>query len=169
MKGSWLLAPVLVSVLAAVEAPTGRVPSEPKAPLMVVLQRVDDALAEKDVDAAVRTWNDAYRAALASRRWEHFVAVGDAYRRIGEIAVFPATFDTKAREIYLSALWRARQEESLDGVLRVSEALAALGDGAGVEQGVRIAEALASLDSDAQADVRAFAVRVAELLPPRGE
>jgi hypothetical protein len=37
-------------------------------------------------------------------------------------------FDAAARQCYLGALFRAREQRSVEGVLRVAEALAQLGD-----------------------------------------
>jgi 16S rRNA (cytosine967-C5)-methyltransferase len=60
----------------------------------------------------------------------------------------------KGRRIYLAALFRARQQESLDGVLRTAEAFAGLGDRELVDRCLRIAESLAARVPDAQARER---------------
>jgi len=93
---------------------------------------------------------------------DRLVATGDAYRRIGHFAGRHEPFDAKAREIYLAALFRARQQESFDGVLVAGEAFAALGDREMVQQVVRMAQALAGRDAERQAGVRVFAARVAD-------
>ena len=130
-------------------------------PWEIHIQKVDEALAERNADAAVRAWHDAYIAALGSWRWEGMVAVGDAYLRIGEGPVSRHASQAKARQIYLAALFRAHQQVSLDGVLRAAEAFADLGDREVVEQSIRIAERLAEQDGDPQAGnrVRTFAER----------
>src|SRR5213594_3970757 len=79
------------------------------------LQKVDAALARNDVNDAESAWREAYAAALKSRHWEGLVAVGDAYRRLGDRAGFHNTSDAKARETYLAALFRARSQGSLEG------------------------------------------------------
>src|SRR2546422_3201841 len=109
------------------------------------LTTVDDAVGESDVPVAVLRWRDAYAAALRSRHWEGLVAVGDVYRRLGGLGGFKKAAEVKARTIYLAALFRARQEASLDGVLRAAEAFAELGDAPVVEQCLKLARPLASL------------------------
>jgi hypothetical protein len=90
------------------------------------------------------------------------LAAGDATRRIGDIPRPQDAAQATAREIYRSALRRARQQESLEGVLQATEALAAVEDHEGVKEGMRIAKALAGSDPEAQADVRATASRVGD-------
>lgn len=126
-------------------------------------RRVGEALALKDVGAAERAWHEAYRAAISARRWDGFAAVGDAYLRIGEVVGTRLIPEAKARQLYLAALFRAREQGSLDGVLRSAEAFAALGDREIAGQGLRIAEGLAASERDPQtrARVRALADRLA--------
>jgi len=125
------------------------------------LQRVDDALARNDLAGAEMLWREAYAAALKSRHWEGLVAVGDAYRRLGERAGFHGTSDAKARETYLAALFRARSQGSLEGVLRAAQGFADLGDHGIVEQCIRVAHGVAARSRDPRAEdrVRAFAER----------
>jgi hypothetical protein len=125
------------------------------------LQRVDDALARNDLAGAEGFWREAYTAALKSRHWEGMVAVGDAYRRIGARAGFRAIADAKARETYLAALFRARSQDSVEGVLRAAQGFADLGDHAIVEQCLRVAQNVAAQSKDprAGARVRMFAER----------
>jgi len=135
------------------------------APWTVHLRGVDEALAQKNVSAAEQAWHNAYGAALGSRRWEGLIEVGDAYLRIGEVAKGRKAAEARARRCYLAALFRARNEGSLDGVLRAAEAFAALGDREVVEQGIRMAERLAGRTREALAleQVRVFKARVAGL------
>ncbi len=140
------------------------------APWTIHLRRVDEALAQKNVSAAEQAWHDAYGAALGSRRWQGLIAVGDAYLQIGETAKGRKAAEARARKLYLAALFRARNEGSLDGVLRVAEAFAALGDREVVDQSLRIAERLATRSQDAQANARVQAFQEqlsARLLRPR--
>ena len=125
------------------------------------LQRVDDALARNDLAGAEMLWCEAYAAALKSRHWEGLVAVGDAYRRLGARAGFHKTSDAKARETYLAALFRARSQESLEGVLRAAQGFADLGGHDIVEQCIRVARGVAARSRDPRAEdrVRIFAER----------
>lgn len=118
------------------------------APWAVPVSKVDEALAQKNVSAAEEAWLDAFVSALRSQRWEGLVEVGDAYVRLGKLAGFHTASETKARRIYSAALFRARQQGSLDGVLRVTEAAAALGARDVTEQGLRIADDLAARAPD---------------------
>jgi hypothetical protein len=76
---------------------------------------------------AATEWREAYREALRSRRWETLLEVGD---RAAEIAAREASpeFRAEARRAYLAALFRARALRSAEGVRRVAEAFASLGD-----------------------------------------
>jgi hypothetical protein len=125
------------------------------------LARVDDAVGKKDLFRALSLWREAYSAALRSRHWEGLVAVGDAHRRLGDLGGFRKAAEAKARAIYVAALFRARQEASLEGVLRTAEAFVELGDALVVEQCLDLARPLAAEVRDERAEqrVRAFAER----------
>ncbi len=132
-------------------------------PWAAPIQQMDEALARKDIGGAERAWHAAYLAALAGRRWEGRLAVGEAYLRIGDAAKGPRTAAAKARANYIAALFLAREQRSLDGVLRVTEAFAALGDREVVDACLRIADrlALGGGDPRAPARVRAFREQLA--------
>ncbi len=123
------------------------------------IQRMDEALARKDIGGAERAWHAAYVTALANRRWDGRVAVGDASLRIGETAGAPKTAQARARANYMAALFQARSQGSLEGVLRVTEAFAALGDREVVDGCLRIAEAMPGEGRDPQARERVRAFR----------
>ncbi len=127
------------------------------------LRAVDDALARRDLAGATRAWNQAYQAAVASWRWDGMLEVGSASLRIAELSGAHQVAAATARNSYLAALFRARQQDSVDGVLRAAEAFAALGDRDVVEQSLQLARALAAetRDPQAAARVRAFAARLA--------
>jgi hypothetical protein len=127
----------------------------------VQLAKVEQALDGNDLAQAALLWRDAYAAALRSRHWQGMVAVADAYRRLGDLGGFREASRSKACESYRAGLFRARQEESLDGVLRVAEAFAELDDRGVVEQCIRIARSIAAQGRDANgvARVRGFAER----------
>lgn len=124
------------------------------------IHAVDDALAKGNVAAAARAWRQAYIVALGSRRWEGLVEVARADLRLGAASGSRRESERRARALYLSALFRARQEGSVDGVLRAAEGFAALGDREVVEQSIRLAERLAAKAADHQAPdrVRAFKI-----------
>jgi hypothetical protein len=153
---------VAAVVVAAVF--TGTVPVEAQTeavdPWSVHLRRADEALARNDLSGAVRARRDAYGAALGARqRWDGMLEVGALARRIGAAAGTWQQGSAQARQAYLIALVRARQQQSLDGVLRTIEAFAELGDTAVVLQGLHAAKQLAA----ARPSDTAAADRVQEL------
>jgi hypothetical protein len=96
------------------------------------LTAVDAAIAGKDQGRAIGEWRDAYGVALGSRRWDAMADVGDAAVRIdtlvGRPAGNPTGFRAEARQAYLRALFQARHQHSSEGIERVAQAFAALGD-----------------------------------------
>jgi hypothetical protein len=107
------------------------------------LDRVESALAKGDADAAVAAWHGAYADALRSRGWPRMIDIGDLSLRIGEASGARAPALARARQSYLIALFRARREGALDGLLRAAEAFAVLGDRDVVEHALDLAEPLA--------------------------
>jgi len=89
---------------------------------------VDEALARGDVSDAVRSWQDAYGVAVASRRWEALLAAGDAFVKIGQVSGQSEGARPNARHAYMAALMQAERHHSVAGVLAVGRAFAALGD-----------------------------------------
>jgi hypothetical protein len=139
---------VLSSALmgGAVHVSRGIGPSAPRggaAPWAAHVAAVDAALTAGDVAAALSAWHAAYGAALGSRRWDGFADTGDAYLRIGRASSTPARAVPRARDLYLSALFRARDAGSLDGVLRMAAAFDRLGDRDVTLHAVRMARGLA--------------------------
>jgi hypothetical protein len=136
--------------------------ADPEGPWGPAAKQVDTALARKEYSAALRAANEAYTLALNTTRWDGMVSAGDLYRRIGEATGLRRSFETKAREAYQKAFFRARQQASVEGVLRSVEGYAALGDAQMVGLGLRVAERLAAHDPEAQADIRSFRVRLGD-------
>ncbi|MBI3457560.1 MAG: hypothetical protein HY002_17410 [Candidatus Rokubacteria bacterium] len=126
------------------------------------IRAVDEALARRDVSAAEGAWHDAYVSALGSWQWEGLLEVGHASLRIGQLSGLRQVAAAKARNLYLAALFRARQHRSVEGFLRAAEAFAGLGDREVAEQCLRIARALAreARDPEASARVAAVAARI---------
>ena len=128
------------------------------------LEQAHDALAEGNVDEAVRTSQLAYHAALSSRQWWRMIEVGDLYVRVGERTHERGAMRARARAAYLTALLRARHEGALEGVIRVAESFAGLGDHDATETSLRIA---ASLADQGSTDERAMYREAAERLRGR--
>ena len=114
----------------------------PMTPPAASISDVDSALSRGDVSGAVAAWHTAYVSALSSRRWERLIEAGDAWLRIERVSGAPAMGAAKARELYLSALFRARQDGSAEGVRRASAAFDALGDHEVAANATRMAKAL---------------------------
>lgn len=139
-------------------------------PWVVHLGAMDAALGRNAIGAADRAWRDAYGAALRSRSWAAMADVGDAARRMGEAARLRAPYEARARDAYLSALFRARAQNHVGGVVRIAESFAALGDREAALRCLRIANGLASpVDDATRARVRALAERIADLPASRAE
>jgi len=135
-------------------------------PWTAYLDEVEMALAAGDRARAMRAWGDAQAAALASRRWEPLLDVGDASLRVGDGTGSPARARVSARHAYRAALFRARAQRSVDGVLRAADAFARLGDRDVTEGALHAARKLAartpdtSLHSRVELDAARIAARV---------
>lgn len=126
---------------------------------------MDEALAKGDIRAALRAREDARLAALASDGWEGLVLVGDATLRLAQTSGLRVAMEPAARRAYVFALDRARRQESLEGVVRVTEALVALGDRDMARKGCGIAGHLATSarEPEARERVRALEDRLKAL------
>jgi hypothetical protein len=135
-----------------------------RAPWAPHLENMDDAIATSNASAAVLAWRNAYAAALDQPGWRGLVEVAGAALRISVIPGFQKAAESRARESYWTALFRARRQGSLNGVLDAAEAFGSLGDRVMVEQCIRIAERLALLTADTEAAerVRKLAVSLAQ-------
>jgi hypothetical protein len=137
---------------------------EAQRPWSAAIAAMDNAIAADNATGAVRAWREAYAAALDEPTWVGLLEVAAACRRIGAIPGFAKTSDARARETYWTALFRARRQGSLSGVLQAAEAFGALGDRGMVEQCIHVAERLASLngDGDSAQRVRTLAASLME-------
>ncbi len=158
------------SLLSAVAPPSARAEhtgGSDATPWLGAIHAMDEALARGDVRAALKAREDAYGAALDSRRWDGMADVGDATLRLVQRAGLRPAMEPEARRAYLSALFRARRQASLDGVLRATEAFAALGDRDVARRGFVIANALAAASREPHAleRVRALQARLAAEAP----
>src|SRR5215510_6837357 len=90
--------------------------------LVEAIRAMDEALAKGDLRTALRAREDARLAALGSPGWEGLVLLGDATLRLGLNSGLRSAMEPAARRAYLFALYRARRQESIEGVVRVTEA-----------------------------------------------
>jgi hypothetical protein len=119
-----------------------------QAPWTCHLEAMDVAIGASNASAAVLSWRHAYSAALDQPGWRGLVEVAAAAIHTPAIPGFQKAAESRARESYWTALFRARRQGSLSGVLDAAEAFGALGDRVMVEQCIRIAERLALLTGD---------------------
>jgi hypothetical protein len=119
-----------------------------QAPWTCHLEAMDVAIGASNASAAVLSWRHAYSAALDQPGWRGLVEVAAAGRRSAKTPRGQKDKKSRARESYWTALFRARRQGSLSGVLDAAEAFGALGDRVMVEQCIRIAERLALLTGD---------------------
>jgi len=120
------------------------------------LLAVDAALQSGDRAGAANAWLQAHREAQRTRSWEALLAVGEASLEVGTSPAAQIDATARARPLFLAAMFRARDTQSVDGVLAVSNAFGSLGDRAAVEQGIQIARRIAGADLVAQDRVRQF-------------
>jgi hypothetical protein len=155
-----LLFALLVAGLAAMERLAAQAPhAVTPHTWTTALDRADVALAEGDIAGAMSAWREAHAAAMRSGQWEGMIAVGDASRRLGEGGGAARESVARARQAYLTALFRARRERSVEGSLRAAVAFGELGDRHVLAQALRIAERQAGRDPVSRARVRAVADR----------
>ena len=135
---------MLMGLEVVAQAAARRATETEAGPWVPAIDRMDHAVAVGDVSAAERAAREAYVAAVTSRRSDGMVAVGDAYLRLGAATNRESESRARARQVYLTAFFRARGEQSLDGVLRAMEAFADLGDRTVAVQCLKTAEVLAA-------------------------
>jgi hypothetical protein len=162
---SWPIAAAVTLLLLAGATPAGAgdATGAREVPWVAHLRNVDVALADQDVLGAERAWQEAYLDAIGNWRWEGMLEVADAYLRIGQARHRRQASAARARNLYLAALYRARDQRSVDGLLRIAEAFARLGASNEVESCLRVAEALAAEVPDPRVPerVRSVAARLA--------
>jgi len=141
-------APTLLALYTAGRATAREAIDDSDSPWTGPLKTADQALGQGDVVGMLRAWNAAYLAAQRSRCWASAVAVGDAALRIGWSTGLHVAFEAEARDAYFLALGRARLQGAVEGVLRVAQGFAALGDDDLVEQCVHLVERLAQASQE---------------------
>jgi len=138
---------MLVAPHAAAEA----VGAETRPAWQMALDTMDRALAAGDISGAEMAWRNAYGLAIRSRQWQALLATGDGSLRIADHILVKQPERARAAEAFRSALFLARTQHSVDGVLRVAEGFARLGDEVGLIQALRIAEGLVAADQSGEA------------------
>jgi hypothetical protein len=128
------------------------------------IQVMDEALAERDPHASVGAWRRAYSAALSDPGWRGLLTVATASLRLRTLPGLAGEAILRARETYWIALFRARQQRSVDGVLSAAVGFESLGDCAAFERSMRVAEVLAMRSGEATAvdRLRLFMTRLAD-------
>jgi hypothetical protein len=157
----------LLGGLAPAPAPAGgvgEVDGAREAPWRGHLRAMDRALDRRDAGAAEQAWHEAYLTALGSWPWDGMVDVADAYVRLIQASTSGGAAIAKARHLYVAAFFRARQQRSVDGVLRAAEGFARVGDRAAARQALRLAERLAAELGDPRAPdrIRALGATLAD-------
>jgi hypothetical protein len=157
------IALVLMVATVVVEAMAVKATAAAESPWYVHTAQADAALEAGQLTAAMQHSQEAYAAAVASRRSEGMVEVGNLYRRLAARGRLGEAAVDRARHCYLTALLRARGEGSIDGIVRATEAFLELRDDAMVAQGLKFAREVASRDADPRAHERVamLAARVA--------
>jgi len=93
------------------------------------LGRAEAALADGEARRAEQAWEEAHRAAMRpAMPPSGLVNVGRAYLRIGQAAHDRQTAVSRARQLFLRAMFRARDRRDVDGLTAASQAFASLGD-----------------------------------------
>jgi hypothetical protein len=145
---------VLVIATVLVEGVAVKSTAAADSPWHVHAARASAALEAGQLAAAMQHAQEAYAAAVESRRSDGLVEVGNLYRRLGERGHLGEGAVIRARQCYLTALLRARREGSTDGILRATEAFLDVNDDAMVAQGLKYAREVAARDPDPRAAQR---------------
>src|SRR5262249_36280098 len=125
----------------------------------IALDAMDHAIAAGDISGAEMAWRNAYGLAIRSRQWQALVAARSGSLRIGERLPVRRPYRARAAEAWRAALFLARAQHSVNGVLRVAEGFGRLGDVEGLSQVLRIAEGLTAADPGGEAQRRVLEIR----------
>jgi tetratricopeptide (TPR) repeat protein len=126
----WTICALIVALTAEMTVVAAEMPMPPvERSWREPLDRAEAALAEGQARRAELAWEEAHRAAMrASIPPNGLINVGIAYLRIGEAARDRQTAVARARQLFLRAFFRARDQRDIDGIAAVSQAFASLGD-----------------------------------------
>jgi hypothetical protein len=93
------------------------------------LERAESALANGQYRRAAEAWEEARRSAMRpTTPPKMLVDLGLVYLRIGEAAYDRRVAVSRARQLFLEALFRSRDRRDVEGITAVSRAFADLGD-----------------------------------------
>lgn len=106
------------------------------------LRAIEEAAGRGDRATAERLRRELHAEALASRRWQAWLLAGHAALAVGGGVPAAGGMRATARRAYRTALFQARAQSSVDGVLQTAEAFARLGDHEIVDGALRIAEGI---------------------------
>jgi hypothetical protein len=109
------------------------------------LERFALALAENDLEAAADAWAEAYHGVMeADGGWRGPVALGQAWQELVRRSRNEGAILSGPRQLYLTAMVRARDAGDLEGILVTGNAMRDLGDRDAAEECLRIARGLAT-------------------------
>ena len=145
--------------LVASRAAAETVGAETRPAWQMALDTMDRALAAGDISGAEMAWHNAYGLAIRSRQWPALLAAGDGSLRFADHVLVKQPERARAGEAWQSALFLARKQHSVDGVLGVADAFARLGDEVGLIQALHIADGLAAADPSGEARRRVLEAR----------
>ena len=117
---------------------------------------MDEALRRGDVALARKARYRAYLEARHSRSVDGLLATGHVAMRLRYVVPDRPTMEAQAREAFVEALLRARDQDSLNGVLAATEGFRTLQDRRLVAQGVRVAREMVRDNPSAQSPVAAL-------------
>jgi hypothetical protein len=133
--------------------------ADSRASWQIALDAMDRALTAGNISGAEMAWHNAYGLAIRSRQWPALLAAGDGALRIGDYVLVKRPNQAHAAEAWRAALFLARAQHSVDGVLRVGDAFKRLGDADAVAQVLAIADGLAATDISGEARRRVLDAR----------
>jgi hypothetical protein len=140
-----------LAAVSTIAVARGRVAEVRDPEWLAALTAMDEALARHDRVAAVQAWRRARELALRSRGWRGPAEAAEAELRLAVAMDRMQDARPHARELLLVALFRARAEGAVDGVLHAAEGFARLGDRDAALLALRIADNTAAR-SGADAD-----------------
>jgi hypothetical protein len=148
-----------LAVLSSIAGARSRAhePSDPER--LAALNAMDDALGRDDRAAAVQAWRQARELGLRSRSWRGPADAADAELRLAAATGRVPQAKRSVRELLHVALFRARAEGAVDGVLHAADGFARLGDRDAALLALRIAENTAARRADAAEHARVRLLR----------